>query len=284
MSFLRAGSFRFGPLVVFLSLLNVGGVVWGQGWAELSESASPGEWSALRGGAASAAFEPFGAEEFADRTNRPRIPEPLVFDLVRPLGATKGEAEVNVLGLVSLDRDKSASEWAPEVELAIADGIALEFELPFEDWTLEAYKAAGQLTFGTAFEERFIHGTQGILVYSKQSQTWTPTLLYVAGVELDEHWSVLGMAGIRTEIDGADRRHRTERLFNLSLFRHVGERSTVGLETNSATSLGGRSEFLLMPQLHCEVADQCMVQLGTGCLLTDDQSLPLGAFRVIYSF
>lgn len=284
MSFMPVVSIRFGLLIVFLSLLDAGGVVWGQGRADLSQASSSGEWSALRGGDASASFEPFGAEEFADRDNRPRIPEPLVFDLVRPLGATKGESEVNVLGLVSLDRDESASEWAPEVEVAIADGFALEFELPFEDWTLESYKGAGQLTFGTAFEERFIHGTQGILVYSKRSQTWTPTLLYVAGVEFDEHWSMLGMAGIRTEIDGAEREHRTERLFNLSLFRHVGQRSTVGLETNSATSLGGRSEFLLMPQLHSELTDQCMVQLGAGCLFADDQTLPLGAFRVIYSF
>lgn len=75
----------------------------------------------------------------------PRIPEPMVFDLVRPLGARRGEVEFNTLGLVPLTRktrkvddvtdllglvrrspDTQGVEWAPEAEFVLTDGIALE--------------------------------------------------------------------------------------------------------------------------------------------------------------
>src|SRR5688572_24541264 len=57
------------------------------------------------------------------------IPEPLAFDLVRGLGAARGELEVNTLGVVSLRRP--GIHWAPEVEYAFLDGHAFELELPF---------------------------------------------------------------------------------------------------------------------------------------------------------
>ncbi|MCC6964995.1 MAG: hypothetical protein IT391_01760 [Nitrospira sp.] len=69
----------------------------------------------------------------------------MVFDLVRPLGARRGEVEFNTLGLVPLTRktrkvddvtdllglvrrspDTQGVEWAPEAEFVLTDGIALE--------------------------------------------------------------------------------------------------------------------------------------------------------------
>jgi hypothetical protein len=47
----------------------------------------------------------------------------------------------------------------------VVDGVALELELPFEGSELVAYKLAGQGTFGAAFGNRFIHGTQGVAEY-----------------------------------------------------------------------------------------------------------------------
>ena len=92
------------------------------------------------------------------------IPEPMVFDLVRGLGAGKGEFEANVLAEFPLDRTASREiEWAPEVEYAFADGLALEFELPFEDGELEGYKGAFQWTIGRPGGGRFIHDDKGCL-------------------------------------------------------------------------------------------------------------------------
>ncbi len=228
--------------------------------------------------------EPFGAEELYDGDDAPRIPEPMVFDLVRPLGARRGEAEVNVLGVFPLNRNLGEAEWAPEVEIALADGFAVEFELPFEEWSLKSYKVAAQLTFGTAFNDSFIHGAQAIVLYDKDTGNVTPTLLYLAGLQFDENWSALAMAGLRTELEGDDRANRTETLFNFSLFRHVGDYTTLGVETNYSSSLVGGAEFRLMPQVHCELQDHIMIQFGAGCLFTQEATVPEAATRLIYSF
>lgn len=228
--------------------------------------------------------EQFGAEELYDGDDSPRIPEPMVFDLVRPLGAKRGEAEVNTLAVIPLNRNMGRVEWAPEVEFAIADGVAFEFELPFEEWSLKSYKTAGQITFGKAFNDSFIHGAQGILLYDKQTGNWSPTLLYLAGVQFDESWSALAMAGVRTEFGGDDRSGRTKRLFNFSLFKHITDVTTLGVETNTSIDLNGVSEFRLMPQFHRELRDHIMLQAGSGCLFTRESTMPEAVFRLIYSF
>ena len=80
----------------------------------------------------------------------PGIPEPMVFDLVRPLGGKKGELEANVLGLIPLrrragaidqvpdplglvpqSRRSAAIELSPEIEYAVRDGVALELRCPW---------------------------------------------------------------------------------------------------------------------------------------------------------
>ncbi len=65
---------------------------------------------------------------------------------------------VSSIGISSLPRQSGAkrNRMAPEIEFAIADGIALEFELPFEEGTLESYKFASQFTF--IVDETTVHG------------------------------------------------------------------------------------------------------------------------------
>lgn len=244
--------------------------------------------------------EPLGAEAFSAETHSPRIPEPMVFDLVRPLGARKGELEINTLAIIPLNRRAAPSgipdaiglpgrnrprpEWAPEIEYAISDGFAVEFELPFEDDRLEAYKGAVQYTFGTAFDNRFIHGTQGIMLYDRTENTWSPTLLYLFGLRIDERWSFLGMCGVRTEISDREPGERTERLFNLSIFYDMNEQTTVGLESNYSHSLSGAADLLLMPQVHWEITDYWMLQYGAGLNFSQDRTLPEVALRLIRSY
>ncbi len=235
--------------------------------------------------------EPFGAEDFGGQGRKPRIAEPMVFDLVRPLGAERGELEVNNLALFPMHRtigkppgQTHPIDWAPEIELAVADGLAVEFELPFEDDRLQEYKLAWQYTFGTAFDDRFIHGLQNIIVYDRESGNVVPTLLYVFGFRIDDYWSMLHMVGLRTEIGGDDRAVRTEQLVNLNLFRDVSDSMTLGLEANYAQQLGGAFELLVMPQVHWEMTDHWMLQAGVGTQFTDRFSLPLAGMRLIWSF
>src|SRR5688500_18024187 len=64
-------------------------------------------------------------------------PEPMVFDLVDPLGAPKGELEINTL--MDFVPRTGKLEWQPEIEYAFADGYAAEFELPLENSTVQQY-------------------------------------------------------------------------------------------------------------------------------------------------
>ncbi len=235
--------------------------------------------------------------------NGPRIPEPMVFDLVRPLGAKRGEWEVNTLALIPLDRksetidevqdplglvrrssDKQGVEWAPEIELVLADGIAVEFELPMENSTLEAYKLAGQLTFGTAFKNRFIHGAQTIVQYNIDPKRWTTTLLYLAGFRLDPTWSILGMVGARGITNEAPGGLDVEVLSNASLFADLTERLVGGIEINLNQVVGGDLSLLLMPQGQYEISKSWMIQAGGGAQFTNAFILPQIGFRLIHEF
>lgn len=191
----------------------------------------------------------------------PVVPEPMVFDLVRPLHARAGEAEMNVLALVNSDR----VDWAPEVEIALDHGFAIEFELPMEDNRLESYKLALQQTIGTAFDDQLIHGLHGILEYERETHVWRPTLVHVTGVRIDETWSTLTMIGGRTRIGGNPGRARTDFLLNASLFADLSEALVFGIESNLAVPLGdNRVELLLMPQFHVELGENLQLQAGYG--------------------
>ncbi len=240
--------------------------------------------------------EPFGAEDASAEDDVPRIPEPMVFDLVRPLGARRGEFEINVLGIVpigqvpgntipnALGLSGNQFEWAPEVEYAFRDNWAIEFELPFDTTTLAAYKSAGQITFGTAFNDRFIHGAQVIVQYDRHPASWLPTFLYIAGVRIDSTWSFLGMIGVRGDTGAFHRAERVQRLLNLTLFADITNYATIGLETNLAVAMSGNSSLMVMPQLHWEITDYFMIQAGAGGEFTGEGSMGQAAFRVIRSF
>jgi hypothetical protein len=73
------------------------------------------------------------------------IPEPLMFDLVRGLGAKQGELEINTLAEFPLnDAYNRGVEWAPEIEYALFNNFAIELEFPMNNLELEAYKMAVQ--------------------------------------------------------------------------------------------------------------------------------------------
>ncbi len=247
-------------------------------------------------------FEPFGAEDKGAEDNVPLIPEPMVFDLVRGLGAHRGEFEMNVLGefplstssrnapqdfdpfgLAPSSEDSDGIEWAPEVEYAVADGVAIEFELPYENSKLEAYKFAGQITFGTALENRFIHGTQFIIEPDIHFEEWDLTFLYLAGMEFDETWSILGMIGARPSIDEGNGVDHTDGLLNLTLFADLNLHTTVGLETNLTFGDSERTSLLLMPQVDHEITDHIEIQFGVGVGFSDEGTEPIAAARAIYS-
>ncbi|WP_437203334.1 hypothetical protein [Planctomicrobium sp. SH664] len=233
----------------------------------------------------------------------PRIPEPLVFELIRPLGERKGSQAIDVLSLIPLGpTSKKVLEyidplgipqygtvrreifWAPEYEIAIADGLAIEFELPFAGDTLDAYRFAGQYTIGTAFNNSYIHGLQTIIEPDTDLRNWNLSLLYCGGYRVDETWSLLGMIGGRTVTRPGVDDDRTDLLLNLNIFADITPRLTTGVESNFVASDEGNCSLLLTPQVHCELTKRIMLQTGFGAAWDDGDFSTLLALRSIYLF
>jgi hypothetical protein len=190
------------------------------------------------------------------------IPEPMVFDLVRPLGARKGETEVNTLAQRT-HRSGAPWKWAPEVEYVFADNYAVELEFPFEDGAAVEWKAALQGTLGVALGERYVHGWQAIARKERHGGIWIGDMLYVAGYRMNSSWSVMTMQGVRrtSQASGAG---RWATVVNPSVFRSLNRTWVLGLETNLVAGGSAHSQQLFMPQVQVHVSHGWILQAGAG--------------------
>lgn len=226
----------------------------------------------------------------ADVMETVSIPEPLMFDLVRGLGAKKGELEINALADLPINNISSREvEWAPEVEYALFNGFAVELELPFENFELEAVKMAIQWTIGQSKNNKYIHGLQVIGETMLHDDITEFSLLYVPGFRFNETWSTLGLFGVMLEI-GSDAPEKKETiLLNASLFADVNEHIVLGLELNNTDpTLQGRDDnemsLLLLPQLHYEFESGLAFQIGFGPRFEDSEIDASAVLRLIKTF
>lgn len=191
---------------------------------------------------------------------RPRIPEPMVFDLIRPLGSQRGELEVNSLFRFSPADTPRRLLWAPEVEYEFLDGYGVEFELPSENARVDSFKGAIQGTLPGPWRRTFIHGWQALGEVSRKGGNYRTDLLYLAGARWHDNWSVFTMTGVERERAG---RSAYAFLGNYSLFYHLRDSVSYGLESNfKGRGISGRG-MLLMPQLQWK-RGQTNVQAGAG--------------------
>lgn len=190
----------------------------------------------------------------------PNIPEPMVFDMIRPLGARRGELEANTLAQVNLSGASRDVEWAPEVEYAIADGFAVEVELPFTNGRLTDYKIGLQGTFGTFRGGRSIHGVQYLGLHNRRDGGWSSSLLYLLGNRFGDRLSTMTMVGVG---DVTLRKSEgTGLLVNHTTFWDVDPATVIGFEINRQT--GDSRHWLFMPQWHRAFAGRLSVQAGLG--------------------
>lgn len=207
----------------------------------------------------------------------PHIPEPVMFDLVRGLGARKGEVEVNTLMVSRFYRGGSLEPtWAPEVEWAFADGVAVELELPMHGRELEAVKAAFQVTLPS--HSAFIHGIQLIGEYALTPRDVQSTLLYLAGARFGS-FSTLWMAGARVTTP-VDSRDSFDLLVNPSFFVDLHEAVTVGLEFNAAAVAVRDVHLVAVPQVHWQISQRVRVQAGFGATF-EERTAPAAFTRLI---
>ncbi len=208
------------------------------------------------------------------------FPNPLVFDLVRGLGARKGELEANNLAVVNLKNGRV--DWAPEIEWAFADNYAFELELPFVDRELEAFKFALQGTLPSP-SEHFTHGWQTFAEIHLDDAATDLVLVYIFGQRFAGEWTYLAMTGANTHF-APDARGSVEgvsALVNASIFRDVTEWLTAGLETNHTWRDDGTWAARLFPQVHLQLTRHVRLQAAVGIEFSDLGVAPLAATRII---
>ena len=212
------------------------------------------------GGVAHAQHRPFDPDEGTLSSIKPRIPEPMVFDLIRPLGAQRGEIEVNSLFRFSPTIRPRRLLWAPEIEYAFLEGYGIEFELPMENAGVDTFKGAIQGTLPGPMKKVFIHGWQVLGEVAKESSESKVDVMYLAGARWHRHWSAFSMTGVERE-EGT--RAAYAFLGNYSLFYHQRDTVSYGMETNfKGRGYSGRG-FLMMPQAQFR-KHRVNVQVGAG--------------------
>jgi hypothetical protein len=187
-------------------------------------------------------------------------PEPMVFDLVDPLGAPKGETEINTL----LDYSPSTGklQWAPELEYAFAKGHAIEFELPLENTTVNQYKVTLQGCFGELMKGRMLHGWQAGGRRINEEKVYAAEALYLNDYKFSDKWSMMNMLGVRHTAIGKSSGEFVG-LLNNSLFYSFTESFSLGVELNS--EIGARDyRYRLTPQIQYSYGKEVIIQLGGG--------------------
>lgn len=210
------------------------------------------------------------------------IPEPLVFDLVRPLGSPKGEIELNLFANHN-SYDNSLS-WSPEIEYVFADGYGVELELPYNNSKLQEYKVAFQGTFGTLMQGKMIHGWQLIARKGLNEQINSSDLLYLNGVRISKKFSTMNMIGIRKPI--FEKAMHSKLIINNALFFHTTAKHTLGIEVNHEINESGDWRYRLTPQIHVTINQHRALQLGFGpsTLYSAQHTDWISAARFSYSF
>ena len=198
------------------------------------------------------------------------VPEPLMFDLVRGLGARQGELEVNCLVDIPLNNTTYRGvDWAPEIEYALFDNLAVELEFPVNNSYIEAYKTAIQWTIGTSSNRKFIHGFQAIGEKYIHDDIFEFNFLYVPAYRFSEVWSAIGLFGIMLETGTDAPRKKNSIILNASVFADLNKHTVVGIEINNSDPTfqkvdDNNMELLILPQVHYTLNHGYSFQLGIG--------------------
>ncbi|MCS7037701.1 MAG: HAEPLYID family protein [Saprospiraceae bacterium] len=231
--------------------------------------------------------------------------EPLFVDLIRDLGARKGEREWNVgLGLTDNNRyDRYLAlieyEWAP------INRLGLEVELPFTFYynsngkapnderpssKLNGLKFAAQYTFWVSQRWK----TSTAIGYLNELETapfrerpmrltgnlYNP--FFVGAKRWGNNWHTLIYAGPLLHQDFASRRWRAEMQWNTNIhYMITGTRNFVGVEFNKEWDRE-HWHMVMRPQMRVGLADNLLVGIVVG-IPTRRQNERLSTFlRLIY--
>lgn len=233
--------------------------------------------------------------------------EPLYIDLIRDLGARKGEKEWNVgLGLTD-NQNFDAYEALVEYEWAPVDRLGLEVELPFTLYypnsdeniatvvpenKLNSIKLAAQYTFlvseraKTSLAIGYIHEFE-LTEFSRydqeriyQGNTYNP--FFIGAKRWGQNYHSLVYAGpvIHQSFSSNDLDFHWQVNTNFH-YMIDGTRNFLGVELNKEISADG-FEMTIRPQMRVGIADNLIVGIVTGIPLNRDNERMSSFVRLIY--
>ncbi|MEB3223329.1 MAG: hypothetical protein VKS61_14735 [Candidatus Sericytochromatia bacterium] len=219
------------------------------------------------------------------------VPEPMLFDLIRSLGAKAGEREVGV----GLHRRADELELGTEVELMVADGHGLELELVNPQGESRGVRGVYQATLGRLLDGRVLHGPHLVGAYAPGLSRTEASAVYVVTARLSPQWTLLAMAGGRLDHGAAPAAEGAEAapgaaeltrgaVLNASLFRDLSDSFIVGLEGTWEQRPTGLGELELMPQLRWDLDEGLHVQAGLGLTSEAGVTRPMSSLRVSHAF
>lgn len=216
-----------------------------------------------------------------DTPAHPSLPEPLLFDLVRGLGAHRGELEANTLVTVG----HGPVHYAPEVEWVFANGHAVELELPMHGTTLDAVKVALQGTLHRRADGRFVHGWQIFSEVGMHARDRGGVATWIGSGTIGTRGSYVVMVGAGAEVRAQGPALGTV-LVNASFFRALDTHTRVGVETVTRSDVIGRRQLfaLVLPQVHIDVTPHVRLQGGLGAAVDRDGLSVQGASRFVVEF
>ncbi|HEU4407097.1 MAG TPA: hypothetical protein VFS43_17645 [Polyangiaceae bacterium] len=209
------------------------------------------------------------------------FPEPMVYDLVRGLGAHRGEFEANVLFQAAPSRRLGGLLWSPEVEYAFAEGHALELEVPMASGKLHALKFGAQGTLGASHRLGAAHGWQGLVEYVPAEKGWLGSLTHVGALRLGGPWSAVTIVGAQYDRKPLAGERALRLVANASVFAESNAQLTWGLEGNLRAGGPGRLDWLVMPQAHVQLRPKWRLQAGLGVGRADERVDLVGASRLV---
>tara|TARA_R110002020_G_scaffold91560_2_gene222353 strand:+ start:97995 stop:98870 length:876 start_codon:yes stop_codon:yes gene_type:complete len=230
--------------------------------------------------------------------------EPLYIDLIRDLGARKGEREWN-LGLGLTDKNTYDEYTALiEYEWAPLNRLGLEVELPFSLYyptngnlnapgsRLNSLKLAGQYSFyvserySTSMAVGYIHefGLPPFNDYGKESlireNAYNP--FFVAAKRWGNNFHTLLYTGpaISHYFDGSQL-HTSWQINSNFHYMIPGTRNFLGIEFNK-TFEQGDFDMTLRPQMRLGIADNLLIGIVTGIPISRENERFSSFLRLIY--
>jgi hypothetical protein len=232
--------------------------------------------------------------------------EPLYIDLIRDLGARKGEKEWNIgLGLTD-NNDFDSYTALVEYEFAPVNRLGLELELPFTLYyrnngktprdsipenLLNSFKLAGQYTFlvselhNTSLAIGYIHEFELTPFKSYKEKVWKGNAynpFFVAAKRWGNNFHTLVYAGpyiIQHFKHGA---YQTRWQINTNFHYMIpGTRNFIGMEYNKEVA-GKNFDMTIRPQLRLSMADNLMIGIVAGVPIKRENERFSTFFRLIY--